>query len=96
MNNNKWCAANDESAKLASVDVSSSSSPSTTDDDSSAANDVPFVTAERQRYQQRQGAVDIVWPVTPTADKVADLKSVRTHGRLRLYLVWFVRSGFCT
>ena len=89
MNKNKDNAnQKDESAKLVSVDASSG-----THSDNSATNDVPFVTAvSGSDTNNGKPLQDIVWPVTPTADKVADFKvSPTVHAGYAF--TWFGLSG---
>jgi surfeit locus 1 family protein len=84
---NMVAMAKDENAKLVSVDASS------TDSSDSATNDVPFVTAVSGSDMNHGKALqDIVWPVTPTADKVADFKvSPTVHAGYAF--TWFGLSG---
>jgi hypothetical protein len=83
-NMNNDIKANSQSAKLVSVD------PSSTDD--SSVNKVPFVTAVSGSDNTGKALQDIVWPVTPTADKVGDFKvSPTVHAGYAF--TWFGLSG---
>jgi cytochrome oxidase assembly protein ShyY1 len=83
--NNK--VASENNAKLVSVDASSIDS---------SVNNVPFVTAvsgsDNGSGTASKALQDIVWPVTPTADKVADFKvSPTVHAGYAF--TWFGLSG---
>jgi hypothetical protein len=96
MNNNEISGGTARGASVVSVDVSSSSSI-TTDDDSSNA-----ITTLLRHGRVRAAAIpttarrwDIVWPVTPTADKMADFKIQSLHASYAF--TWFevVRARLC-
>jgi hypothetical protein len=90
--NNKL--ASEISAKLVSVEAASTSS--TDSDSDGSVNNIPFVTAvsgsDNGGGTASKALQDIVWPVTPTADKVADFKvSPTVHAGYAF--TWFGLSG---
>jgi cytochrome oxidase assembly protein ShyY1 len=89
MNGDNNAMAKDQNAKLVSVDASS-----TDNSDISGSSDVPFVTAVSGSDNTNgiKALQDIVWPVTPTADKVGDFKVGPTM-HAGYAFTWFGLSG---